>query len=353
MESLNFTIGAVVAVVVGVLTLLYSAWPSRTAKGERPKSQIPSEGQVPIACGDLSHFYDGIDKRIGVVSLDFYEQMRKEHCEFVGCDVLFEPSNYIIKTCPRDEWLLITEGKGAEDDACMSVLTRDDMKKPVRRRVPARWWDHPSSNTIRHHDINDLKCRSEMVLKDLCEQCSDAKIHLRKEEVVAIMLFSGPMYAVYNAKLSNFPPKIKNDFEDAKFTTTIHAIISAIQKLSVKSPVQRLVFRGTGGRGHLPESFWKPQDDCLNVFGYTEFGVMSMTSDLEEAIKYSGVLSSDRPHPAVLAFAPGAVDRGAKASLRLLSMCSCNNFTRCNMCRSFRTRLSTLFLRCRTFSRSF
>jgi hypothetical protein len=301
----------------------------------------------------LSHFYDGIDKRIGVVSLDFYEQMRKEHCEYFGCDVLFKPNNYKIKTCPRDEWLLITEGKGAERGASMWPISRDDLKNPVRRRIPAHWWDHtnPSSNTILRSDIGDLKRRSEKVLKYLRKQHN---VQLRKEELVAIILFSGPMYAVYNAKLSDFPPKIKNDFKDAKFTTTIHAIISAIQKLSVKSPVQNLVFRGTGGWGHLPECFWNPQDDRLNVYGYTEFGIMSMTSEREVALKYSGVLNTKCPHPAILAFAPGAVDRGAKVRpLRLLSLYFCNNFTRYNMCRSFQTRLNSLFLRCPTFSPSF
>jgi hypothetical protein len=137
------------------------------------------------------------------------------------------------------------------------------------------------------------------------------------EEVVAIILFTGPMYSIYNAVLSNFPSKFARPFRNVKFTTTIHAIMSAIQKLSQRSPVEDIVYRGLGGWGHLPECFWMPRqtpkEKDLNVHGYTEFGVMSMTSSLDTALQYSGVLSGlkEKPHPAVLAFAAGAVDRGA------------------------------------------
>jgi hypothetical protein len=249
----------------------------------RPSSQLPFQNAPgftgPLPHGTLHDFYGGIDKRIGVVSLDFFEQMRMEHCVFEGHDFEFTSDNYGIPTRPLQEWLLVTEGAGVGD--CEYVKSWNS--EIIRRRTPANWWDHlnPSHPAIRHSDIVDAKQRAERVLKDLC-----IEFDLLKEEIIAIILFTGPMYNVYNGILSNFPAKFVTHFAPANFTTTIHAIISAIQKLSLLTPVQRIVFRGTSGRGFLPDSFWAPQGD-LNVYGYTEFGVMSMTSSMETALRYS------------------------------------------------------------------
>lgn len=220
----------------------------------RPSSQIPvnlpNGTTAPIAHGSLSNFYGGIDKRIGVVSLDFHEQMRKEHCEFVGSNVEFTTGNYNITTCPRKEWLLITEGQGG--DACENIYISEH--KTVRRRTPARWWNHldPSTPGFMHSSIVDAKERSEKQLADLC-----LEFKLLKEELIAIILYTRPMYTIYNGILSRFPAHLANEFAPVNCTTTIHAIISAIQKLSLQTPVQSTVFRGTSGWGYLPDSFWQ------------------------------------------------------------------------------------------------
>ncbi len=67
----------------------------------RPTSQFSINGSSPIPHGTLKDFYDGIDKRIGIVSLGVFEQMRKEHCEFSGCNFEFKSNNYNISTCPE------------------------------------------------------------------------------------------------------------------------------------------------------------------------------------------------------------------------------------------------------------
>jgi hypothetical protein len=270
----------------------------------RPLSHAPiraADGATTTAIphGSLSSFYGGIETRIGIASLDFYEEMRKEHCEYVGCEYEFTSSNYTISTCPKAEWLLVTEG---QDDTVDTVYISDS--KSVRRRTPAHWWDHPSSSEFLFSNVNNPKHRSELVLLSLSD-----KFGLLKEEVIGIVLFTGPMFTAYNSVLSKFPSDIASRFHPINFATTIHTIISAIQKLSIRTPVQSIVYRGTGGRGFLPDCFWNPQDG-LNVYGYTEFGVMSMTSSKDVAIEYSGVLRR-RPHPAILAFAAGAIDRGA------------------------------------------
>ena len=149
----------------------------------RPSSQLPLQNAQgftgPLPHGTLHDFYGGIDKRIGVVSLDFFEQMRKEHCVFEGHDFEFTSDNYGIPTSPLKEWLLVTEGAGVGD--CEDHL-------------------NPSHPGIRHSDIVDAKQRAERVLQDLC-----VEFKLFKEEIIAIILFTGPMYNVYNSILSKFP----------------------------------------------------------------------------------------------------------------------------------------------------
>ena len=105
----------------------------------RPSSQLLLQNAQgctgPLPHGNLDDFYGGIDKRIGVVSLDFYEQMRKEHSVFEGQDFEFTSDNYGITTSPRQEWLLVTEG--ARADACQYVKSWNS--EVIRRRTPANW----------------------------------------------------------------------------------------------------------------------------------------------------------------------------------------------------------------------
>jgi ankyrin repeat protein len=276
----------------------------------RPLSQCSIQGKSSIPHGDLGDFYKGISSRVGVASLDFYEQMRKEHCECVGWNYQFSSSNFNISTTPKEEWLTVIEGR--EPTATGNISGH----KSLRRRTPANWWHHHPEHAANSpsgylfDDITDPRERSRKVISHLSDE-----FELMREEVISIILFTGPMFTAYNSVLSKFPVDLAAAFAPVNFTTTIHTIISAIQKLSVRTPVQSIVYRGTGGRGYLPDCFWEPQEG-LNVYGYTEFGVMSMTSSKEVALEYSGVLL-DRPHPAVLAFAAGAVDRGA--SVQVLS----------------------------------
>ena len=70
MEYLNFTIGAVVAVAVGVLTLLYSAWPSRrrSATVQPPSSTLDT---IPRAAADVhpAIVYRKVRPRPGFIGL--------------------------------------------------------------------------------------------------------------------------------------------------------------------------------------------------------------------------------------------------------------------------------------------
>jgi hypothetical protein len=141
------------------------------------------------------------------------------------------------------------------------------------------------------------------------------------------------MYMVYNGLLSRskFPlndnvwqhhSKQKLNFSQPKhsFLTTISVLLSALRKISLvtRLPTDRLLYRGTSGRLHLPDCFWGVVDSTSgsnSVRGYTEFGFQSFTRDRSIAIAYSGAHDPSRLFPAILRFKAGAIDRGADVSL--------------------------------------
>ena len=81
---------------------------------------------------------------------------------------------------------------------------------------------------------------------------------LTREEVIAIRLFTGPMFMKYNAKLRQFPAAAVAALKGNAYVTSIHAVVSAIIKLSRtwKIPDDRKVYRGLGGM-LLPQKFWR------------------------------------------------------------------------------------------------
>ena len=67
---------------------------------------------------------------------------------------------------------------------------------------------------------------------------------LTREEVIAIRLFTGPMFMKYNAKLRQFPAAAVAALKGNAYVTSIHAVVSAIIKLSRtwKIPDDRKVY---------------------------------------------------------------------------------------------------------------
>jgi hypothetical protein len=185
---------------------------------------------------------------------------------------------------------------------------------------------------------------------------------LIREEVVALRLYTGPMYLLYNAKLRNFPPRTVQALEGnrraaigtakldsprvvapslalpmnryptplivipsplrpnasagarvRRYETTIFVITSGITKLSKVTaiPPNRLLYRGLGGM-LLPDRFWKPS--AAEFQGGVEYGLMSTTTDKAIAIHYSGV---DKRRATIFEIQAGRIDIGG--SLRFVS----------------------------------
>ena len=119
-------------------------------------------------------------------------------------------------------------------------------------------------------------------------------------------------FVVYNTILRRYPSQAFEKFRegDNLYTTTVHVLVSAIQKLSrtVAMPNEVKLYRGLGGLIDLPGVFWKgDQSGCK---GFTEWGFLSTTASKQVAIQYSGA-DKGRPKAMVLEIETNAVDKGA------------------------------------------
>ncbi len=141
------------------------------------------------------------------------------------------------------------------------------------------------------------------------------KAKLTRAEMIAVVLYTGPMFVVYNGILRRYPKELYEVFEksDNRFSTTIFVLVSAVQKLSrcMNMPAGMILYRGLGGTLELPDSFTIA--DHNGCKGYCEFGFMSTTADRSVAVQYSGV-KDKKPQACIMEIRPNAIDRGADIS---------------------------------------
>ena len=191
---------------------------------------------------------------------------------------LFTTPNYNIETCPKDEWLAIVEGKSP----------------PIASMGYGRM--------IRHLD--------EYLTSDVTREAG-----LTRPEVIAVVLYTGPMYLLWNAILRKYPTSMYDALKakDSLFPTSIFVLMSALQKIARVMVLQsgQSLYRGVDGNMELPEAFSIP--DTHGCVGVMERGFMSTTADLKVAISYSGV-EMGKAHPKVFRIKAGSVDRGANIS---------------------------------------
>ena len=152
-------------------------------------------------------------------------------------------------------------------------------------------------------------------IEELLQRPLAKKAKLTRAEMIAVVLYTGPMFVVYNGILRQFPKELYDVFvkSDNRFSTTIFVLVSAIQKLSrcMHIPAGMLLYRGLGGTLELPDSFTIADENGCK--GWTEFGFMSTTADRAVAVQYSGV-KDRKPQASIMEIRPNAVDRGADIS---------------------------------------
>ena len=142
-----------------------------------------------------------------------------------GHDYKLYASNYKITSTPFHEWMYIVG-----DDA--------------GQRLPCPDMGHGRRIVL----------IVEMVQKSLAKRAD-----LSRAEMIAVVLYTGPMFVVYNGILRQFPKELYSVFleSDNRFSTTIFILVSAVQKLSrcMHIPTGMLLYRGLGGTLGLPDSF--------------------------------------------------------------------------------------------------
>jgi ankyrin repeat protein len=236
--------------------------------------------------GTLQDFHKGVSSRIGFPHLEFEKAMEAEHCIMAGCDMRFTTRNYGIATTASAEWGVVVRGQAPPPEHMLHGRVTVSVEDKLR-------WSN-----------------EQFAKKGL-------EVRLRREEVIAVTLYTGPMYVIYNCVLARWsnPAAMWDTLRGGNnlFTTTLSVLVSAVQKLSAITviPDGLKLYRGTGGLVYLPEHFSQP--DEFNCRGMTEWAFMSCSADKEVAMRYSGA-AEGRPHAMVLEIEPSCVDRGAVVS---------------------------------------
>jgi hypothetical protein len=202
----------------------------------------------------------------GLPSARTWLAMKMEHCNSRDSDVEFTTSNYGgTTTTPRIEWECVVS--------------------PTLPQYPGY--------------------RSPKPFQDFLTHEMGVKAGLSKEELVALRLYTGPMFMKYNCVLRRFPQGVYDALQGNNYVTTIHAAVSGIIKLaSVSSlPPDRRVYRGLAGL-KLPANFEEP--DSFGCRGGVEAAFMSTTTKLDVALSY---MAYGAKEPTMFQIDVGQVDR--------------------------------------------
>jgi len=296
-------------------------------------------GAVALSYSTLDTFFGGLEGIVGSPNPKVLEGIRNDHLKGPGTESsdVFTTSNYGVETQSRIEWHFVAS----------SDVT------PEQLRIPC--WPNESAEKL-----PDRACaRRRRSLEALEAAVADNNRHLREanqpemmlEEIIAACLYTGPMFVKYNALLRGLASEIpflcnqmvslccpkdvadaylgstprdklflvaagKITFEVAKqslnkYTTTLHAINSAIIKLGKLTKAIK-VYRGIAGM-KLPSEFWIPNE--FGVRGGVEKAFMSTTTEQAVAMGYASDGRGEKASMGiVIEVQQGMVNRGADIS---------------------------------------
>jgi len=293
------------------------------ATGEELNDKFAAGGGFVMSYGGRSDYFNGLEPRVGAPKPRLLEAMAQEHCDSADSHVEWTTGNYGITSTAFKEF------------CCVAWEVIDEMKSPDKESYPKEWRD-AAEKMVRFKDnnrpdswpietINTKHPRSTERTKDFLMQAvkknqlledMDEKV-LLIEEVLALRLYTGPLFEKYNAV--NRGGSLGGDnnkfMEQAffklcggeerpnRYTTTIHVLSSGMIKISKLSVVMD-VYRGISG-GRLSESFWK--EDATGVRGGVEYGFMSTTTDKDVAFQYARGGGAGT----ILEIRTGMIDKGA------------------------------------------
>jgi len=211
-------------------------------------------------------FAAGIDGIVGPLDVQYIRAMYNEHCLNDNASKQFTAWNagHEIKTTPEREWLFVVGRDG---------LDKSSWTFDVERAEPVV------------EEGMMVEGRNAEKLAALLRSPEVERSKVTVAEVVALRLYTGPMYVKYNAVLRGMAVATAGG---TIYSSTVHLICSGLHKLSRVSelPKEMKLYRGNGGMA-LPSSFLEP--DTSGCAGGTEPAIMSATPDRSVALGYSGI----------------------------------------------------------------
>lgn len=262
---------------------------------------------------DMSDYYGGLEKLIGECRKDVLLAMEEEHCNvkdgYGWSDGAFVTSSYRVTTSPRQEWFFVADPNQVGD---MSAgVDRDTGRaRGFRSKVPPQQLLTNAGELI-------TKSFQDRGFNIVVKQEEIESLPLLIEEIIAVRLYTGPMFELYNTCLRAFGSKPRGIVPaysqvypglsvEGRFVTTLHALNSAVLKISRLQPAMQ-VYRGIS-RMKLPKSFLEKNEH--NVAGGVEYGFMSTTSNKNVALMFAK--DGDKMTASTLVVAEmGMIDRGA------------------------------------------
>ena len=211
-------------------------------------------------------FAAGIDGIVGPLDVQYIRAMYNEHTLDAEASKQFTAWNagHEIKTTPEREWLFVVGRDGLDKSSWTFDVERAEPVVEEGMMVEGRNAEKLAA-LLRSPEVE----RSEVTVA----------------EVVALRLYTGPMYVKYNAVLRGMAVATAGG---TIYSSTVHLICSGLHKLSrvSKIPKEMKLYRGNGGMA-LPSSFLEP--DASGCAGGTEPAIMSATPDRSVALGYSGI----------------------------------------------------------------
>ena len=211
-------------------------------------------------------FAAGIDGIVGPLDVQYIRAMFNEHCLNAEASKQFTAWNagHEIKTTPEREWLFVVGRDGLDKSSWTFDVERAEPVVEEGMMVEGRNAEKLAA-LLRSPEVE----RSDVTVA----------------EIVALRLYTGPMYVKYNAVLRGMAVA---EAGGTIYSSTVHLICSGLQKLSRVSelPKEMKLYRGNGGMA-LPSSFLEP--DASGCAGGTEPAIMSATPDRSVALGYSGI----------------------------------------------------------------
>ena len=211
-------------------------------------------------------FAAGIDGIVGPLDVQYIRAMYNEHTLNAEASKQFTAWNagHEIKTTPEREWLFVVGRDG---------LDKSSWTFDVERAEPVV------------EEGMMVEGRNAEKLAALLRSPEVERSKVTVAEVVALRLYTGPMYVKYNAVLRGMAVATAGG---TIYSSTVHLICSGLHKLSRVSelPKEMKLYRGNGGMA-LPSSFLEP--DASGCAGGTEPAIMSATPDRSVALGYSGI----------------------------------------------------------------